>query len=371
VFVVFRRGQSRPPAQAVRSISRNGKNFLITGGWQSPPEVEILSSDYGKPGKPEHTRDATADVRKLVQSGRLSFPVVKVAEIGGDPDLNVVKRLDIHCRVNGHEQHLVFHDGDTVEFSVLGEYPPAIVEAGPDGSVQLCVTQPGEYQCVSLPAGTPLPETPDSGGETVTVSVLTVPEPMQIQSPWTVTFPEGWGAPSQIQLERLIPLNEHADSGVKYFSGTATYQCEFDVPAELFGENRRIKLDLGAVEVMAEVTLNGQPMGVLWKPPFEIDVTSILLKGQNSLEIKVANLWVNRLIGDQQLPPDGERNQRGTLKSWPQWLLDGKPSPTGRFAFTTWELWRKDDPLVQSGLIGPVRLVTMICSTIYGPNTAR
>ena len=362
VFVVFRHGQT-PPARVIRSVSRGGKVFLLAGGRQSQPEVEILSAVYGKPGEREHMRDATADVRELIQGGTPSFPVVKVAEIGGDPDLNVVKTLNIHCRINGHEQNLEFHDGDTVEFSTKGENPPATVEAAEGGTAQLCATQPGEYQCLLLPADVPAHNS-GSAGETVTVSVPTVPMPIQIQGPWTVAFPDGWGAPPQIQMDPLGPLNEHPDAGVRHFSGTATYRCEFPVVAGLFAEDHRIKLDLGAVEVMAEVKLNGQPLGILWKTPFELDVTSALLKGRNNLEIKVANLWVNRLIGDQQLAPDSERNPNGTLKSWPQWLLDGKPSPTGRFAFTTWELWHKDHPLVQSGLIGPVRLMTTVCRAV-------
>ena len=365
VFVVFRHGQSPPPAQVVRTIIRDGKAFLQTGGGQTPSKVEILSAVYGKPGEPEHTRDATADVRKLLPEQM--FLVTDVAAIGGDPDVNVVKTLDIHCRIDGQERRLTFHDGEIVNFSVPGECPPATVETDHDGTVQLCATQPGTYEYLLLPPEAPSPE----WFKTVKVPIPTVPEPIRIQGPWTVTFPDGWGAPPRIQMETLIPLNQHADSGVKYFSGTATYQCQFDVPAESLGKDRRIKLDLGVVEVMAEVKLNGQPMGILWKAPFELDVTSALLDGQNSLEIKVANLWVNRLIGDQQLPPDSERNKRGTLKNWPQWLLDGKSSPTGRFAFTTWELWHKNDPLVPSGLIGPVQLVTAVCRRLYGPRTAR
>jgi hypothetical protein len=74
------------------------------------------------------------------------------------------------------------------------------------------------------------------------------------------------------------------------------------------------------------------------------------------LEVQVVNLWINRLIGDEHLPEDSDRNPDGTLKSWPKWLEQSQPSPTGRFTFTSWRLWKKDDPLVDSGLLGPVTL---------------
>jgi hypothetical protein len=107
---------------------------------------------------------------------------------------------------------------------------------------------------------------------------------------------------------------------------------------------------------MAQVKLNGKDLGILWKPPFRVDITEAAKPGENALEVKVVNLWVNRLIGDEQLPEDSPRNPNGTLKEWPQWLNEGKPSPTGRFTFTTWRLWNKSAPLQPSGLIGPVRL---------------
>ena len=87
-----------------------------------------------------------------------------------------------------------------------------------------------------------------------------------------------------------------------------------------------------------------------------MEVTSALKSGENLLEVKVVNLWINRMIGDEQLPEDSDRNPNGTLKEWPQWLLDGKPSPTGRHTFTSWRLWKKQDALVDSGLLGPVTL---------------
>ncbi|HEV2319164.1 MAG TPA: glycosyl hydrolase, partial [Verrucomicrobiae bacterium] len=352
VFVVFRKNQPSASAQPVQSIRRGGTKILHAGGWHAEPKIEILSATYGKPGEPQHIRDATINVRQLVDGGETAFSVVKIADMGGDPDLNVVKTLNIHCRINGQDKHLEFHDGDTVVFTEEGEIPPAVAEARENGTIQLCVKEPGEYQCHLI------------SGETVTISVPDIPAPVEIGGPWTVDFPEGWGAPAQIQLDKLIAWNERADPGVRYFSGTATYRCKFDVPSGLFAPDHRITLDLGKVAVMADVKLNGRSLGVLWKPPFQLDVTGDLHFGRNTLEIAVANLWVNRLIGDQRLGPDAERTDKGTLKHWPQWLLDGKASPTGRFTFTSWELWHKDDALLESGLIGPVRLVTTICKRI-------
>jgi hypothetical protein len=101
--------------------------------------------------------------------------------------------------------------------------------------------------------------------------------------------------------------------------------------------------------------LNGKSFPVLWKPPFRVNITSAAKRGKNKLEIKITNLWPNRLIGDEQLPDDREWNGK-PLRAWPQWVLDGKPSPTGRFTFTTWHHWTKNEPLLESGLLGPVTL---------------
>jgi hypothetical protein len=126
----------------------------------------------------------------------------------------------------------------------------------------------------------------------------------------------------------------------------------------------RLNLDLGRVAVMAEVKVNGQDFGIWWKPPFRADITEALKPGENRLEIKVVNLWINRMIGDEQLAEDSARNPNGTLKEWPQWVNEGKSSPTGRSTFTSWRLWKKDSPLQESGLLGPVRLVSAWEETI-------
>jgi len=110
--------------------------------------------------------------------------------------------------------------------------------------------------------------------------------------------------------------------------------------------------------VIAEVRLNGRDIGILWKPPYRVEITDVIKSGQNTLDIRVVNLPINRMLGDELLSEDSDRNANGTLKQWPQWLQDGKPSPTGRITFTSWRLWKKDEPLQDSGLLGPVTVGT-------------
>lgn len=178
-----------------------------------------------------------------------------------------------------------------------------------------------------------------------------LPPPQEITGPWEVTFDPKWGGPAQpVTFEKLQDWSKCEDPKIRYYSGCATYRTKFQA------RKGACILDLGKVAVMAEVTLNCKPLGILWKQPFRLDVRDAIQDGENTLEVKVVNLWVNRLIGDEQLPDDPERKADGTLSAWPQWLLEGKPSPTGRVSFSMIRLWKKDDPLVESGLLGPVKL---------------
>ena len=194
-------------------------------------------------------------------------------------------------------------------------------------------------------------------GSTSPIAVDRLPPPMELAGPWEVHFAPGGGAPEKVVFDKLISWSEHPDQGVKYYSGTATYVKTFSLSPEMVGKNRRLELSLGEVQIMAEVTLNGKNLGIFWKQPFCLDISDAVKPGENKLEVKVVNLWVNRQIGDEFLPEDSDRNPDGTLKAWPKWLLEGKSSPTGRHTFTSWRLWHEDDPLQPSGLLGPVRIV--------------
>jgi hypothetical protein len=183
-----------------------------------------------------------------------------------------------------------------------------------------------------------------------------------LSGPWQVQFPADLGAPAGITLDRLTSLHRHAHFGVRHFSGTATYRTRFAVPASALGGDRRVWLDLGRVEVIARVVVNGKALGALWKPPFRIDVTDAVRAGDNMLEVHVTNLWPNRLIGDEHLPAENEYKVNafgweGGIVALPDWYREGRPKPAGgRVAFTTWKHYAADTPLLESGLLGPVVL---------------
>jgi hypothetical protein len=186
-------------------------------------------------------------------------------------------------------------------------------------------------------------------------------KPIEISGPWQLNFPPNFGAPPQVTLPELISLHKHSEPGVKYFSGTVTYSKQVTLsPGSPSGE-RRLYLDLGWVHAIAQVRLNGKDLGLLWKPPFRVDISSAARRGDNKLEVLVTNQWVNRLIGDEQLPPENEYGPDGAIKVIPQWFVDGRPKPPGaRVTFATWKHFAKDSPLLVSGLVGPVRLRTAI-----------
>lgn len=166
--------------------------------------------------------------------------------------------------------------------------------------------------------------------------------------PWDVSFDPKWGGPENIRFEQLIDWTQHPDEGIKYYSGTAVYKQTFDLPEKPDG---KLFLHLGTVKNMARIRINGKEVGTVWTSPWQIDITDYIRTRNNQLEIEVVNLWPNRLIGDEQLPDDGIRHGQ-----WPEWIMNGTPRTSGRYTFTTYRHYRKDSPLLESGLIGPVTI---------------
>jgi len=208
------------------------------------------------------------------------------------------------------------------------------------------VTEPASYRIANGRTTVPLRLEPNDAVFVVFRRASTAPArtlPLQaetklgmVQGSWDVAFQSNRGAPAKISLDALNSWSDNSDTGVKYFSGTGTYTKTIQAPADWFKAGAKLWLDLGDVKNIAEVTVNGKPLGILWKTPFRVDVTSVLKPGANTLEIKVTNLWVNRLVGDQQ------------------------PNVTNKFTYTAQQFYRVDSPLLPSGLLGPVQFIRSV-----------
>jgi hypothetical protein len=342
VFVIFRRA-----AEGVNHIVAAHGSY--TAGSAKParlPKLTIVNATYtaidGAGGM-----DVTAKLSELANDGQLVV-VAGNDTFGRDPALFHEKELRVNYTLDGQPGRETVSEGETLmlpatlsigqapewEMNIAADSPP-VVTAWNNGRVELR----------------------GADGKMLNANAADVPAPQKVNGPWKLNFPPDWGAPPAVTLEELISWTDHTNNGVRYFSGTATYEKEIEISADRLAPRRELWLDLGAVKNVAEISLNGQDLGVLWKPPFRVNVTPAAKPGVNQLVVKVTNLWPNRLIGDEQLPPDCEWDGQ-QLKAWPQWLLAGKPSPTGRLTFTTWHHYKKDSPLLESGLLGPVTLQT-------------
>jgi len=155
-----------------------------------------------------------------------------------------------------------------------------------------------------------------------------------VAGPWKVSFQPGRGAPDTITLDKLSSWSDNRDAGVKYFSGTGTYTKTIQAPAEWFQKGAHLWIDLGDVKNLADVTVNGKSLGIVWHAPYCVDATSALKPGANEVTIKVINPWVNRLIGDEQ------------------------PGAT-KYTFADVKPYKANSPLLPSGLLGPVRLYSI------------
>jgi hypothetical protein len=339
VFVIFRHSVKK----ADHVVAANGR-FIHREN--AGAKIEVKHAVYtATDGAGE--ADVTAKISELIRGGELNIGVSN-DELGGDPAAEHRKELRVDYTFDGKSIHTNVPENDTFTIATVASTLPA-------PSWELKVDA----------AGTPMVKAWENGsidlhtaeGKVLHAGATDLPAPTEIAGGWNLSFPPNWGAPPSVTLDKLISWTDHTNAGVRYFSGTAAYDKEIEIPSDRLAAGREVWIDLGAVKNFAEVTLNGQSFGVLWKPPFRVNVTAAAKAGSNKLVVKITNLWPNRLIGDEQLESDREWNGK-ELVAWPEWMLEGKPSPTGRFTFTTWHHWTKDSPLLESGLLGPVQIRT-------------
>ena len=199
----------------------------------------------------------------------------------------------------------------------------ASIEATAKGGLRLSASEAGRYT-LSF-----------ADGSKSEVDVQALPAPEIVPEKWNVTFQKDRSAPEgQVQFDKLESWTKRPEDGIRYFSGTATYEQGVNVSKERLQSGKRLYLDLGDVLHLAEVFVNDKPLGVLWKPPYRVDITDVAKPGANKIEVRVTNVWKNRLIGDQKLPAQQ------------------------RITWTFYPFYKADAPLVESGLIGPVRLLS-------------
>jgi hypothetical protein len=186
----------------------------------------------------------------------------------------------------------------------------------------------------------------------------------EIPGPWDVSFDKTWGGPEKAVFAGLEDWTSRPEPGIRYYSGTAVYRRTFDLIAVDRPGRQRLFIDLGVVNHLARVILNGRDLGVVWCAPWRVAVPEGLMKTvDNKIVIEVTNVWANRLIGDEQETVDcvwspGHMGFGGFLQEFPEWFLRGKArAGRKRLTFTTWNYFTKDSPLAPSGLLGPLRIL--------------
>lgn len=205
------------------------------------------------------------------------------------------------------------------------------------------------------------------------LNVATVAEKISISRDWKVTFSDIKSGPQTHTFPKLSDWTSHEKEEIKYYSGTATYHKQFTILKKQLNVSTSRILDLGEVHEVVRVVVNGQDLGVLWKSPFTVDITTALKPGKNVLKLEVTNQWTNRLIGDENFPnltgydvrpqlekPEPARNPQMVLVKpykMVDWYVNNEPAPLGkRSTFITFPFYEKGDPLIPAGLIGPVLL---------------
>ncbi len=258
-------------------------------------------------------------------AGNIDFGTLGIATLKPDPDYEIAEvALHPGARVNHWQEKAAFVTTINLYRFATPEFGPADAIASGRTTVPLHLERWGTVFVVfrkpTKAAAHALPRT-------------TLAQIGTVDGPWTVTFQPDRGAPTSINLDRLVSWSDSADSGVKYLSGKGTYSKTLQAPANWLAHRTALWLDLGDIRNLTVVTVNGKQFPIVWHAPYRVDVAAALKHGTDQISITVVNAWVNRLICDLQ------------------------PNTTTKYTFSTWPAYKKDAPSVQSGLIGPVSIL--------------
>jgi hypothetical protein len=313
LFVIFRR--STPKSHLV-SVTEG----ITDSAAQKAQALVITKAVYGDLAGQGGTMDITAILQGMVQDNEIDA-VMDNDLAGRDPALLIKKTARIDYTLGGVPGSVTVAENDMLALPIgTSQAPKYQVEDTASGQPQIIAWADGAFTAT------------DTHGRTLPATVAALPAPLTVDGPWTVHFDPRWGGPATVTFDTLEDWTKRPEPGIKYYSGTAEYDKTFDLPANWLTPGRVVALDLGDLESLANVTLNGHILGCLWSPPYRADVTAYLKAGPNTLKIEVTNTWVNRLVGDDGLPA------------------------SQRLTFTTQQLYSATTPLIPSGLFGPVTL---------------
>ncbi|SEQ79016.1 Glycosyl hydrolases family 2, sugar binding domain [Hyunsoonleella jejuensis] len=309
--------------------------------------LKVLKAVFGKfkgetTGIPQHykTFDVTKTIKNIVNSGTYNILVSnelidnKIPE--GDKTV-----LKISYKTDGEERTMFISKGQFLKLSKDVAKPKLEFK---NDAISWTTPYAGKINYKT------------ASGATKTAEVTSVSKPMVLSGAWEVSFPINSEASKKETFPSLISWTDVQDETIQHFSGTASYKKGFVLSEEMIQRTKSVTLDLGSVSVIAEVIVNGNNIVSLWKAPFRVNIDGFVKEGKNSLEVKVTNLWPNRLIGDEKLKLDYPR-QGKRAKPLPDWLLNHTERPSKRTTFASWNHYSKNDDLLKSGLLGPVKII--------------
>ena len=317
-FIVFVNGQGQ------------GVVDLQTSQKLTETKIEIIEAKFGNKAKNQFI-----DVADLLKKNIASEIWVANKTFGSDPSPFNVKKLYLKYRINGKEKNLVLAENTLLR--LVDNAPEKLIYTKVDGDkVGVCFEENGTAngECADKTK--------------FSFEVKNLPEPLDISNDWVVRFQKNRGAPDMIKLAKTQSLSDSKIDGVKYFSGTMQYEKEIEIPSNYIQENRKLILEFEDIYNIAQVEINGKFVHTLWKYPYRCDITKYLKEGKNIIKVRVANLWVNRLIGDDHYPQEHLQN----------WVMQGKTkSESKRFTSSDWTTaWSKKDKLFKSGIVGKVQI---------------
>ena len=369
------------PQQSPRGVSHQDQNFIIfpTHGktWGEGHSGAGLSVGKNGVAAFEHWHQNIAPVLVWQAPAPLDKPThVALVYTAGIPAL-FIDGKKVHTGVaSGQAPHLSQSGGDA--FAGQSDGATCLPGALSDADVEATAVR---AHAAAAGSGRPLPSLTFDAAGALTLSTClpgqyvaewsdgvkrtwqVAEKPFSLsltQTLWSVTFQQvAGGEPHTLFFDTLSDWKDSADPVVKYFSGTAVYTGRFCWSAPR--PDARVFLDLGEVRQLAAVAVNGKDLGVCWKKPFRVDITDALRSGENVLDVRVANEWFNRFIGDEQVADDTGANAQGEVTVWPDWVLKGEKRPEPkRVTFVSRKQVSKDTPLHSSGLLGPVSVFEVL-----------